>query len=328
MEIELPLYFSVDCIPYRHRNRSRVFLMQSVTLPVAEIADEDAPFAARIAFEDEEVLLRWYDGRYWMEDRPDGNRAAKLRCQLTKGFRKEGFYTVSKNGVPQDESLFMFTHFDSWTMDEFRKGRRDSIEDKRVRDIRGDTREEELARVLKAVEGFVFIGGTAWTAVPEPFLIFEVKDGRKAEVSVRLGLPAYDEQEKRFVLSVCQGEEIRELSAMAEEEGLPVSVLMSFEWLGGEAKPVDRRMVDVVNAASACMRRDTYKLSEMSRGQAMAWFDLRDSLKADLQGEAKADVVSESLAAYSEHRDIGTFARMALERWRMRPLDLGAVPLP
>ena len=326
MDIEFPLEYRVDCIPFKRRLRGSVSILQSVTLPVAEVSEADAPVAARIFMPDGgEMSLRWHGGRYWTEDRGSDPAVDELREFLTVG---KGYYSGQK-GVPAGESLFMFRNFSDYTLRQYRDGVRTTVEGVRCRDITGDNRDAMLARLRKAVsEGFLLIDGAAWTSVPEPFFVLDVEDGKRVAATVSLGTPKQDDvKAKRFVFALCQAEELNDLLAQAKAEGIPVSSDVMAERIGGETSPVDCRAQHVLQAARSVLSRDAYRLSGYDREKGNAWYDLRDVAKEAAAGEDEAaiDAVAGALEAYGAYGDIGTFARMAAERWKMRPMDFGAV---
>lgn len=316
--VELPLVYDVTCKAFRSRQQSRIEMLESITLPVRETSSDEAPVAVKIRDSDNgaEEELRWFEGRYWIADAGKGEFSGGLRQKLQLG----GTFGIH---VLDTESLFLVQNFRKYVT-EFRAGVRRTVDSERCRDVTESNRDLYVDRIAKRVDrDLMMIDGVLHMAVREPFLILYMEHSR-CVASVSMGMPTM-EVHRFFAFSLDRSDDFRAVmdSAVAADE-LTVKMLVEAEFLCGETTLLMREKSDLLTIANERLEKDERYVTRWSKEKAAAWFCLRDALAgpADQKDDAAVDAIADAFTDFGELMDIGAFGRAAIERWRLREIDV------
>lgn len=316
MLIEFPLSYRVYCKPFRQRHRGSVGLLDFVSIDVREIDEADAPVGVRASMGGQSEVLRWFDGKYWIEDfcAPE---AAKIRASLSSRADPETFGS---------NSFFLATNYPA-TIEVFKARERKTVESERCREVTGSSREASLEYLEKAVaERVAIIGGKAYCTVEEPVMALSIYDGGFAVAQPQFGLPYIGNRNRTLTFTLDRLADFDDLVVSLGRDGIEVRRDGELAHFFGGVTPVRREREDLLQCVEEAILEDSYRMKEWTKNRAMAWFDLRDvhaaaSEAGRLSDDATLDRLSECLAEYGRHTEISHFARVAVERWQFRQID-------
>lgn len=331
MKMTLPLHYSVDAIPFRHRMANRIGLVDFVVVDVPEVLERDAPEVVAVHAHGASERIRWHGGKFWMEDETSDPERRSLRSLVGGLKNRDSHPSHFQNAnwgsrIPSNGQIVEKT-----------------VESERCRNVTWNNRDACLADLQrKAAQDLTFIGDVLHVAVPEPFVVIVSEENKESSNFFRtvcLGNPngdghflnqgkyAYMETMREFVAySVAHADEADEAEAFLVASGTEVDRVGMVEALEGfpsaefsETRTEER---DVLATANSVMRRAKWKMSDWPTADAMRWFALRDAIRHG-DGNPAAETVAAALEDLSAVYDVGPWARLQIERWRMRPLDAG-----
>jgi len=315
--MDFPLKYSIYGVRPRSRKDERVDLFEVVSLPIREVSPDDAPVAAKFSFKGHEEEIRWHDDKWWVRDLGTGGLSGELKSRAILAGDKARKWL-------SEGSFFLYREWPS-TIEAFRQGDTKTLEQGYFREVRRDFREDQLFSLQNSInENLRMIDGVAYCAVPEPYLVAQIEE-KSLLVSACFGPPHTDAYVNRIVyFGLGQHDEFMGLvENVAVRENLPIRQLIKAEHLYGPTTSVRKEIFYLKSAAQEFLGQRRGDLPAMNKAAAMAWYDLRDAVKALENRKTSEQLLSNlaaTLSACDADGDIGVFARAAVDLWEMRPI--------
>ncbi|MCH6206307.1 hypothetical protein L3V16_21010 [Brucella ciceri] len=322
---ELLLAYQVTGKTSHARRASTFKIAESVSVPVPDISNADLMDGMRITIDSYSEVLKFYDGRFWIQDRGAGRLAGVLRAQaglidnyrLARALESRSTFEVFHYRDPElfDES------FQSASLDE-------------LKDVNDEGKDVELDRLVKsAAADLLDVDGVLYYALGEPVHCLRLlpdtlqvlvsfqksNEGSLSDIPT-IRIPIDDMSDGRRL----------ELDALIDiwrsETGKSVTEIAHAELMTPFEPHLDYSPDrEIARVATEIVQRTT-GMVEWPTSQIIAWAHLRDALKAyrlDQDG-GSIDALASRLVEYGDAQSpsLRAYIRMLQHRSLYAPISI------